>query len=63
MHFPVRDGLGPWTLRPVWSMAVVVKWTRDLTRVQLKEVKPMLDAEGYFEAKLQSAECKHVMAC
>ncbi len=37
------------------ALAVVVKRPRDLTRAQLKEVKLLLDGEGYSEANLQSA--------
>ncbi|MFK8083199.1 MAG: type I restriction-modification enzyme R subunit C-terminal domain-containing protein [Granulosicoccus sp.] len=37
------------------ALAVVVKRPRDLTRGQLKEVKLLLDGEGYSEANLQSA--------
>jgi len=37
------------------ALAVVVKRPRDLTRAQLKEVKMLLDGEGYSEANLQSA--------
>ena len=37
------------------ALAVVVKRPRDLTRAQLKEVKLLLDGQGYSEANLQSA--------
>ncbi|MFK7860941.1 MAG: type I restriction-modification enzyme R subunit C-terminal domain-containing protein [Granulosicoccus sp.] len=37
------------------ALAVVVKRPRDLTRAQLKEVKLLLDGEGYSGANLQSA--------
>lgn len=38
------------------ALAVVVNKPRDLTREQLKEVRLLLDNNGYSEAKLQSAE-------
>ncbi|MGO4416443.1 type I restriction-modification system endonuclease [Cupriavidus sp. KB_39] len=37
------------------ALAVVVQRPKDLTREQLKEVRLLLDAHGYSEAKLQSA--------
>jgi len=37
------------------ALAVVVNKPRDLTREQLKEVRLLLDNNGYTEAKLQSA--------
>jgi type I restriction enzyme R subunit len=37
------------------ALVVVVNKPRDLTREQLKEIKLLLDAAGYSEAKLQSA--------
>ncbi|MCH8543864.1 MAG: type I restriction-modification system endonuclease [Alcanivorax sp.] len=37
------------------ALAVVVNRPRDLTREQLREVKLLLDANGYSEAKLRSA--------
>lgn len=37
------------------ALAVVVNRPRDLTRDQLREVKLLLDAHGYSEAKLQAA--------
>lgn len=37
------------------ALAVVVNKPRDLSREQLKEIKLLLDAAGYSEAKLQSA--------
>ena len=37
------------------ALTVMVKRPRDLTREQLKEVKLLLDGEGYTEASLQSA--------
>ena len=37
------------------ALAVVVKRPRDLTRAQLKEVKLLLDGQGYSQANLQSA--------
>lgn len=37
------------------ALSVVISKPRDLTREQLKEIKMLLDREGYSEAKLQSA--------
>jgi type I restriction enzyme R subunit len=37
------------------ALSVVVNRPKDLTREQLKEVKLLLDSEGYSEAKLQAA--------
>ncbi|MFT7128789.1 MAG: type I restriction enzyme R subunit [Gammaproteobacteria bacterium] len=37
------------------ALGVVINKPRDLIREQLKEIKLLLDAAGYSEAKLQSA--------